>query len=194
MIKKILLTLAVLTSNACLTANATPSLSFSLSSQTVALGGQASVDVVLNGLETDGLDQILSAYDLSITWDDSILNLSTYSGFDLGDGGNSTPSPGILDLSSLSFLDDNALQIIQGDSLTLAVLDFNGVGIGSSLLSFSYHDLTGLTIAALEHTVTDGSITVSAVPLPGSLWFLGSGLLGLWRIRNTVTSKNPNIS
>ncbi|NOT85427.1 MAG: hypothetical protein HOP02_11750 [Methylococcaceae bacterium] len=189
MLQKILFTLAILASNACLTANATPLLSLIPSSQTVALGGSASVDVVLSGLESGGLDEILSAYDLSITWNDSILNLSVHNGFDLGEGVNSTPSAGVLDLSSLSFLNDSALQGIQGDGLTLAVLDFNGVGIGTSALNFAVHDLTGLGALALDHSIANGSVTVSAVPVPSAVWLFGSGLLGLWRAKNTASSR-----
>jgi hypothetical protein len=185
MIKKLVFISALLFGSAMPAANATPVLSFVPTGQLVVLGNQAFVDVVLSGLEAGGLDEILSAYDISFTYDDSILGYASGTFYDLVD---ISPVPdtsvsGQVSWNSASFASDAALQASQGDSLTLATLVFNTLSTGTSSLTFTYDDLTGLNALALDHTVVNGSITVTAqngsVPEPTTLMLMGLGFLGM---------------
>jgi len=68
----------------------------------------------------------------------------------------------------------------------LAGLDSNGEG-SMFLYGFDKNDpkntVTKLTAFKLELDPTDSSLVVSQVPVPGAVWLLGSGLLGLFGIR-----------
>ena len=184
MIKKILFISALLLASAMPAANATPVLSFVSTGQSVVLGNQASVDVVLSGLEAGGLDEILSAYDISFTYDDSILGYAGGTYYDLVD---IPPVPvisgGVISWNSTSFESDVTLQGLQGDSLTLATILFDTLSTGTSPLTFTYDDLTGLNASALDHTVVNGFITVTAqngsVPEPTILMLMGLGFFGM---------------
>lgn len=66
-------------------------------------------------------------------------------------------------------------------TFTLATLSFTALAVGTSLLDIS-HATTGTWSDAgstIVPTFTDGSITVSAIPLPAAFWLLGAGLIGL---------------
>lgn len=187
--KSFLLTSALLAGCAVLTANAAPVLSIAPPSQWSKVGKQVSVDVVLSGLETGGLNEILAAYDLSLAYDPSILGYASGTFYDLEAinlvAGGIPPNPdssvsGVIDWNSTSYADDATLQGLQGDSLILATLVFNTLSEGTSPLSFSYHDLTGLTALALDHTAEDGSITV---PEPVTVALMGLGVLGMTAAR-----------
>ena len=140
-------------------------------------GAQFSMDVVMQGLETD--EQILSTYDLTIGFDSSILQLvGVQQGDALGVGSLflSTPGAGVVNLFEISALSDEALVEHQGDDLTLARLVFRGIDTGTSLITFS--DIFALggsqllnpdtgefetaDLLALAHTV--GSATTTILP------------------------------
>jgi len=186
--KKLVFISALLLGSAMLSANATPVLSFVPTAQSVLLGNQAIVDVVLSGLEAGGLDEILSAYDISFTYDDSILGYASGTFYDLVD---IAPVPvisgGVVSWNSASFASDATLQASQGDSLTLATLVFNTLSTGTSPLTFTHDDLTGLNASALDHTVSNGSITVyeptTMVPEPTTMMLMGLGFLGMTAAR-----------
>jgi len=73
-------------SSALLTANAAPVLSFTPSSQSITLGNTVSVSAILSGLEAGGLDEIFSAFDISVSYNSSVLNaeLLTYNTLPFG--------------------------------------------------------------------------------------------------------------
>lgn len=154
---------------------------------------QFSVDVVVSGLETDG--QILSVYDLTVGFDQSLLQLvNAQEAGALGAGSLFlfTPGAGNVNLFEVSALSDAQLAAQQGDSLTLATLWFIGIGAGTSSLVFSDLFVLGgaqilnpgtgqlevIDLLALPHTVVPASVTIdaNAVPEPAPLPLLALAL------------------
>jgi len=145
---------------------------FSPAVQSGGLGSSLSFDVVV--FELDG--EIVSSYDLDLIFDvgvlqaDEVLFTSALGDpdfgevlvdFDLG-------TPGLVDLSALSLLDDADLLALQaGDTVTLAILYFTVVGPGTSSIDFVFDALnvvTGANAAELDLTAVSGS----AVPEPST--------------------------
>jgi ABC-type thiamin/hydroxymethylpyrimidine transport system permease subunit len=164
--------------------------------QTVGLGANVAVDVVVSGLEAGGGDEIVAAFDLDVSYDPLVvaatgvsfgsalgaLGLEVLTGFDLA------TLPGVVDLAALSLLADADLAALQGDSITLATLQFSAVALGTSALvllpaaPFGI-DVKGAANAILTfETVETGAIHV--VPEPSTLLLLAAGLLGLARRRS----------
>ncbi len=160
-------------------------LSFDPSSQSVALGDPVSVDLRISGLGGD----ILSGFDLEISFDDSILSFQSFTvgpgptgldpfgldfgalsyGFDLGFG---TAAVGDLSLET-----DAVLQATQLDSFVLGTLNFDTLSYGTSALSVTGGLLVGANASPLGMQVVDGSVSV--VPVPAAIWLFGTGLVGL---------------
>ena len=185
--KHIPLIAALLAGGAVLPADAAVILSVSPASQTVSLGGQVSIDVLISGLEDGGLDEIVAAYDLSLSFDASILSYSSGTFFDLVD---IPPVPdfsmtGVISWNSASFLDDATLQAQQGNTVTLGTLVFDTLSTGTSPLTFTYDDVTGLNSDLLDYSVSNGSATVAAAaaPAPQTALLLGLGALGMLAAR-----------
>ena len=166
-------------------------LSFDPSNQTVGLGDSVSVDLRISGLGAD----ILTGFDLEVSFDDSILSFQSFTvgpgatgldpfGLDFGlnsygiDLGFGTAAVG-----DLSFESDATLQAIQSDSFVLGTLNFDTLSTGTSALTFSYAllagelDPSGLFVTELQAAVQDGSVSV--VPVPAAIWLFGTGLIGL---------------
>ncbi len=155
---------------------------FSPAAQTVELGGAVSVDIVVSDLG----DEIVSAYDLDVTYDASILSATGVTfGFFLGDeswwevfNDSDTSVPGVVDLAQLSLLPDAELALMQPDSFTLATLEFQMIAAETSSLNFTFdafNDIKGLNAAVLD--VDAGSGSVSAIPEPGAALVFGLGVL-----------------
>jgi hypothetical protein len=160
-------------------------LSFDPSSQNVGVGDPVSVDLRISGLEND----ILSGFDLEISFDDSILSFQSFTvgpgptgldpfgldfgalsyGFDLGFG---TAAVGDLSLET-----DATLQFFQPDSFVLGTLNFNALSWGTSALDISSFLLAGELALPLDADVQSGSVSV--VPVPAAIWLFGTGLIGL---------------
>ncbi len=193
MYKKIIQITTLLIGSAFFTANAA-SISFGPSTQNIGAGNIAQVDVIVNGLESGGLDEIVAAYDLSVSFDSSILNFNSLSvdenQFDFGLGvpplehSFDSSVAGEVSFNLLSWEFDFDLQLFQGDSLTLATLAFNTVGTGSSALNFSFIDITGLNFSPLLlDTIQSGNVTVTGatnVPEPSVIILLSMGVLGIF--------------
>jgi len=172
---------------------ATVILSFTPDTQTVLLFGQASVDITASNLQ----DEYIGAFDFGVGWDNSILSLASISfGNALGGGFLSLQSEninngsGISDLAEVSFLSDLTLLQTGTADIILATLVFDTLSVGQSVLNLTGNirgggflgDENGLLLAA---DANSGLINVvaSPVPLPGALFLMGGGLLGLWGVR-----------
>lgn len=170
----------------------TPSFALSLGfvppAQTVPLGTSVAVDVVISGLEDAGMDEIVSAYDLDIIFDESIIAPTglifgssltiSLQAFDL------FLAPGVIDVAEVSLEDDATLATQQGDSITLFTLLFDTVRAGTTPLEIilnDFNDVKGRDAEILPLDPSSGVITVtsSAVPEPGTFVLLGTGFLGL---------------
>ena len=178
----------------------TPALAISIGidpgSQTVSVGNSLSVDVVISGLEAGGLDEIVSAFDLDVTYDSTILFASgvTFGAY-LGDPSLfealtdfDLSTAGVIDLAELSLLDDATLAALQPDTFTLVTLYFDAIGYGTSPLGFvfdDFNDVKGLNAQVLSLDINSGRVDVAgvAVPEPGTILLLSAGIGGLVALR-----------
>ena len=174
------------------------SLDFVPANQTVVVGTPVTVDVVISGL--NAANEIVSAFDLDVTYDSSILSATNVTfGLDLGDPSNfealtafTLSSPGVVDFAELSLLSDTDLAILQGDSVTLATLGFDSLDVGTSPLNFvldQFNDVKGRNNEILPLTVGSGNVTVAPIPEPSTMFLLGSGFAGLVGMRLFQTRK-----
>lgn len=154
-------------------------------SQTRNLGQSASVDLVVSDLSLPtGGSEIVSAFDLDITFNPAILgsasfalNGSVFGAPDLLEF--SDVSGGLITIAMNSFLSDGELLALQGDDVVLGTLSFVGIGLGTSSVSYDFGDpvkeVIGLnatplsfdSIAGARITIIDGN--GGQVPEPGSL-------------------------
>ncbi|HEX7035857.1 MAG TPA: cohesin domain-containing protein [Pseudomonadales bacterium] len=161
--------------------------------QTVALGGTASVDVVIDGLGT-GVAPSLGAFDLEITFDDAILAPAgiAFGGL-LGDGivtsvNGGTLTAGRTDAFELSFLFPSELDALQPSTFTLLTLSFEARSVGSAVLSLGRAILgDGFGDPLLLDSAGSGTVRVLAasapVTEPPMLLLLGLGIGSAWLLR-----------
>jgi hypothetical protein len=168
-------------------------LGLSPSSQTILPGASTSVDITISGLG-DGSGPSLGVFDLDVTFDDSIIgfNSATYGDPVLGDQldlfgfGSWTETDastaGTVNMFELSFDWVDDLNDFQADSFILGTLFFDAVGIGSSLLEFSFIDLGDAE--GLPLTVDEvNSASINVVPEPSTFILLAIGISGLVYMR-----------
>ena len=157
---------------------------------TVDVGQSLAVDIVASLAS----NEIVSAYDLNIGFDASVLTANSVT-FGMMLGGDPMfqsfgLSPGVVDLAEVSLLFDSDLASIQQPpaSFTLATLLFTAGGSGTSPLNFINYGNPGLDIKGSNNVPYDqptlgaSSVTigtVSSVPEHGTFLLLMTGLSGL---------------
>jgi hypothetical protein len=163
--------------------------------QSVELGDAAAVDLVFSDLG----GEIVSAYDLDITYDASVLDatgvvfttaLGEEAFFEVFDDFD-VSAPGLVDLAQLSLLPDPVLAVVQGGAeVMVATILFEAVGVGTTDLAFSFdefNDVKGRDGAVLPIVAGDGSVSVtrgpSPVPEPSGALLFGVGALLVGRRR-----------
>ena len=165
-------------------------------SQAVSVGDPVSVDLGISGLGNYGPES-LGAFDLDITYDPSILSFNNISfGLLLGDPlwdeaeTGFDDSIGTVNIFEWSYLEAASsscifcmppyLDDLQPSSFTLATLTFDTLAPGTTSLAISVNALGDARGDPLgDVALMSGSLTVTAVPEPGALLILGSGLAGL---------------
>lgn len=163
-------------------------------SQTVQTGDAFAVDVVVSGLSA--ANEIVSAYDLNIGYDASILNATAVSFGayldDLAFPGLSfqdavLTNPGSINIAEVSLLSDAELALQQPDSFTIATLSFKALMAGVSPIAFAADPVYGIDVKGtnaniLSLDVSNGTVTVKpgiSVPEPNTLALMLIAFVGL---------------
>lgn len=154
-----------------------------------AVTSPATFDISVVGQDfTDGVVGTLGG-GFIVDWDPAILTLDSYDLTFAGD--QSFAQVPVLD-NAAGFLNADVSSFLTGvatKDFEIAVLTFSTVGLGTSPLDLSvgtyplgdpivWADGGGFEPPS-QPTYVDGSVTVSAVPVPAAVWLFGSGLLGL---------------
>lgn len=164
-------------------------LSFDPAAQHAGVGEAVGVDVRISGLGA-GSAPSLGAFDLDVTFDDTILD---FTGLTFGDqldlfglgsitgfAENPDPAVGLIDFFEISLDSPFALDELQADSFVLATLLFDAAAAGVGSLGFGSSVFADSFGAALV-VDTSGAGRVS-VPEPATAALLALGLAGLlWR-------------
>lgn len=198
-------------------AGAAPVLSIVPAQNQVAVGGAVRVAIVITGLNS--ANEIVSAFDLNISFNTNALNLS---GIDVSTAlavmGGSNPafgfdtdaSDGKVGSDLTSDLTDAELDDRQGDSFTLMLLDFTGLADGVSFLDFGADpDVERLVTGRLEASgfagvlnlqytgacvaVGTGSCTQNPIPEPATFGLAGLALLGCGLTRSLTRRREAQV-
>jgi hypothetical protein len=144
-------------------------------------------------------DDILTGFDLDISFDDTILG---FTGFDFGTGLDSFLiganiqdatdfsdgfGSGLVNVFELSFDSDSDLMIFQPNDFVLGTFSFDTLSLGTSALDISFALLSGEFddfgfATELQAVVQSGSVSVvppAVIPIPAAIWLFGTGLVGL---------------
>ncbi len=178
--------LLVLLAGGALTASAS-TVTFQPTSQTVNLGGTATVNVLLNGL-TAG--QAIGAFDLLVNSNSSIIMPTSVTFFNaLGDPAleydAAIMTAATADAAEISFETTATLLALQDNQpFSLFSVTYNAVGVGTSALTLGSSPeyladgsgtiLPNPSVVNGSITVTNGTMTVT--PEPSSLVLLATGL------------------
>jgi hypothetical protein len=174
-------------------------LSFDPASSIVDVGDVVDVDVVVSGLSS--LEEILSAFDLDVTYNNAIVDATGVTfGPHLGDESQSEvinnviDSPGRIDFAATSLLSDGDLYLMQPDPMVIATLSFVALAPGTTPLIFDPTTPPGILLVGFMATPIDldlitalpGEITVRErvpTPEPSTLLLGLVGLLAAGRLR-----------
>jgi hypothetical protein len=140
-----------------------------ISSDTVSVGGVATVDLSISGL---GSGTQIGGYDLNVGFNPGIVSFASASFGDpkLGDQLNlenygtfssAIPGTGTVDLAELSFDSTPALQSSQASAFTLVQLTFDAKSAGTSALGLSINAVSDAFGNGLTPALANGSITVT---------------------------------
>jgi len=188
LVLSVVLTISILLSSASAMAI---TIGFNPTDQIVNVGIPVSVGLTISGLG-DYAAPSLSAFDLDVLFDPTILafNAAVFGDPLLGDQldlsgsgvtGASISTPGTLNLFEISLELPDDLNSSQADSFTLAMLTFNTIALGTSPLGISIIELGDADGNPLTADTQVGSVT--AVPEPGTLLLISSGLAGVAYLR-----------
>jgi hypothetical protein len=183
------------------------SLDLQPAAQAVSAGDSLQVDVVISGLTS--ANEIVSAFDLDVTYDPSVLQATGVTfGTLLGDAASlwdilldPTMSydaitdfnllSGRVDFAELSVLgDEDYLASLQGDGFSLATLSFRALAGGIADVAFVPDAIYGIDVKGrgdniLVLDVSDAIVTVAegpaGAPAPSTLWLCLVGLGSLVR-------------
>jgi len=173
-------------------------LGFTPPAQLVAVGGLASIQLVISGLGNHAAPS-LGDYDVLVVFDPNILASPSVTFGDpvLGDqldlsglgnlSGSQLIGPGSLRVFEISLDAAADLDSMQPASFSLATLDFHAIGVGTSELSIQINSLGDSIGNPLDGA--SSTATVTAVPEPASLWLLGAALCRVCGRRRAYTSR-----
>ena len=170
-------------------------ISFDPSAQSVNLSDAVSVDIRISGLG----DDIVTAFDLDIVFDASILG---FTGFTYGNdldvlGLGSITSTfdfggGVVNVFELSLDFDEDLMLFQPNDFVLGTMTFDSLAVGTSALSLTNHGVAGefvfdpscgcMVASELDITLQSGEVRVIDPDSPTGLTepsTLGLALLGM---------------
>ncbi len=175
--KRILILMSILIAISAAQASAGVVVSVDPVSQQAEVDDAVSVNLTISGL--DLLD--ISAFDFDVAYDDSILAFVGYSfGNELGDIAlleaedisSGDLGNGVIDLSEFSYLFDLSFQ---GDSITVATLNFTAAAEGVSGISVTVDELGDESgDPVVDYIVGNG--TVNVVPEPATILLSLAGL------------------
>ena len=180
------------------------SIDFQPFNQSATVGDAVEVDVVASGLSAAG--EIISAYDLVVGYDDSVVSLIDVTFGNMLDGLFSSfetsfaLGTGMFEVQELALASDFELDLLQPDSFTLFTLSFDILSVGTSALTFLPHpifginnDVKGKNAALIPVTMGAGSVTGLQRPIsvsePGTLALMLFGFIALFnRSRQDLSS------
>lgn len=170
-------------------------ISFDPTNQTASLGATTSVDLLISDLG----DEIVSAFELSVTYDSNILDFQNFSfgsgldPFNLGTFNSVTEAGNTLNIFELSFDLDEELAMFQPNAFVLGTFSFDAIAAGTSNLNITFVDVVGALEfdpqlgfnipSTVQTSAQDGFVEVvrptGTIPVPTSLALLLAGLLGV---------------
>ncbi len=172
--------------------------------QTINPGAHVFLDLVISGLGANSAPS-LGAFTLELTYNPAILTAGAVTfgtGLDLGIAGSvqsvDLSTPGTVWLAEISLETAADLELNQPGEFTLATLDFLGLGVGVSPVTFSLVDLSDASGSTLPDVGSlPGSVTVTTVPESGSSALLLGIVLLAWGVgkkerRPTPSAVSPN--
>lgn len=178
---------------AATSAQAALTVGFSPTSNSATVGNALSYDVRISDLGAE----ILSTFDISVSYNTALLGLSSVvygSGLNLGNLADSVQfNSGTVNVTETSLLLDSALLAGQANDFVLFTLNFSGLAAGTTALGLTLNALGGHTeldafgqpiTTPLTAATVDGRAEITAggggtVPEPASYGLAGLALLGL---------------
>ena len=154
--------------------------SFNPSTSDVGIGDTFAVNIVGNSFTELAGGTIDLGFDSSLLTIDSVTVNSTLFDF-LPDGGGPAMGDTWPNIGFDTFVDDPA-----SGNFTIATITLTSKSSGAARLSILGSSQFFSATAQLSPALVDGTVNVSAVPLPAVAWLFGSGLMGLLGISRYI--------